>query len=160
MTDIKITRYRAGQEKQISQFIKKVYDEFVADDYSNEGNRHFYKWILAENIAERQQRQRSIVLAMNGGLIVGMIESRDNNHISLLFVDKDYQKQGIAGKLFREVMKNCLKQNPDLDTFYVHASHYSIPVYEKLGFKATDGMQEQFGIKYLPMEMKIKNKSE
>jgi predicted GNAT family N-acyltransferase len=153
---IKIKKYRDGQEIMIHQLIKKVYDEFVSMDYSKEGNRFFYDWIEPDKIAERQKNQRNILTAMMDSKIVGMIEIRDNNTISLLFVDKVYQGQGIAKKLFQESLKNCIQKDANLDKFYVHASPFSIPVYKKLGFVETDNMQEENGIKYLPMEMKIK----
>ncbi|MCX6233900.1 MAG: GNAT family N-acetyltransferase [Bacteroidetes bacterium] len=155
MNNIKIKRYRDGQEIMIQQLIKKVYDEFVSMDYSKEGNRFFYDWIKPHKIAERQKNQRTILTAMMDSKIVGMIEIRDNNTISLLFIDKAYQGQGIAKKLFQESLKNCIQKDSNLDKFYVHASPFSIPVYKKLGFIETDNMQEENGIKYLPMEMKI-----
>ena len=85
-----------------------------------------------------------------------MIELRDNRNISLLFVDKNHQGKGIAKALFKESLKKCVPAGSLPDKFYVHASPYSIPVYKKLGFTETDVMQEQFGIKYLPMEMILK----
>jgi hypothetical protein len=51
MNTVKIERYQSGQEIMIYQLIKKVYDEFVSVDYSNEGNRFFYEWIKPSNIA-------------------------------------------------------------------------------------------------------------
>jgi len=83
---------------------------------------------------------------------VGMIEIRDYNHISLLFVDKEFQGEGIARELFTEALKICKLKDKSIVKIYVHASPFSIPVYQKLGFQKTGDMQEQFGIKYLPME--------
>jgi len=152
---VKIENFRTGQETEISNLIRNVYDEFVAPDYSVEGNKFFYDWIAADKIAERQKSGRNMLLAMIDSKIAGVIETRDNNHISLLFVDKAFHGQGIAKKLFHEVLINCKKNNPGLNKFYVHASPFSVPVYKKLGFTVTDVMQEQNGIKYLPMEMTL-----
>jgi GNAT superfamily N-acetyltransferase len=155
MKELKISGYQPGDEMSIHQLIKKVYDEFVSIDYSDKGTRFFYDWIEPSKIAERQQKERNILIAEVEDRMIGVIEIRDNNHISLLFVDKEYQGQGIAKKLFRESLKNCLLKDPTLDKFYVHASPFSIPIYTKLGFYETDSMQEVNGIKYLPMEMQI-----
>jgi len=155
MNETNIEEYQAGQEFMIYQLIKKVYDEFVSDDYTDEGNRFFYSWIDPYKIAKRQQNEINILVASDDSKIVGMIEIRDNDRISLLFVDKEYQGQGIARQLFQASLKKCLKKDPKLKMFYVHASPFSIPVYRKLGFIETDEMQETMGIKYLPMEMKI-----
>lgn len=85
-----------------------------------------------------------------------MIEIRENKNISLLFVNKDFHGRGIARRLYEESLKICKQRNETLEMFYVHASPFSIPIYEKLGFIATDKMQEKFGINYLPMQMRIK----
>jgi predicted GNAT family N-acyltransferase len=151
--NIKIKKYHIGQELLIQQLIRKVFDEFVATDYCEEGNRFFYDWIEPSRITARQ---KNILLAMCESKIVDMIEIRDNNWISLLFVDKEYQRQGIAKKLIQKSLRNSIQKDADLDKFYVHASPFSIPIYKKLGFIETSEMQEKNGIKYLPMEMIIK----
>jgi GNAT superfamily N-acetyltransferase len=156
MNTIRIERYQSGQEIMIHQLIKKVYDEFVSLDYSDEGNRFFYEWIKPSKIAERQCNQINLWVAFIDSKLIGMIEIRDNKYISLLFVDKEYQGQGIAKKLFDKSLKEIIRRDPKLDKFYVHASPYSIPIYKKMGFIETDNMQEENGMKYLPMEMTIK----
>ena len=155
MDTIKIENYQNGQEIEIHQLIKKVYDEFVSIDYSDEGNKFFYDWIEPSRIAERQKNQINLLVALVDSKLIGMIEIRDNKNISLLFVDKEYHGRGIAKRLFHESLKTCIQRDSTLDKFYVHASPFSIPIYIKLGFAETDEMQVQFGIKYLPMEMKI-----
>jgi GNAT superfamily N-acetyltransferase len=156
MNTIRIERYQSGQEIMIHQLIKKVYDEFVSLDYSDEGNRFFYEWIKPSKIAERQCNQINLWVAFIDSKLIGMIEIRDNKYISLLFIDKEYQGQGIAKKLFDKSLKEIIRRDPKLDKFYVHASPYSIPIYKKMGFIETDNMQEENGMKYLPMEMTIK----
>ncbi|MDD3741081.1 MAG: GNAT family N-acetyltransferase [Bacteroidales bacterium] len=156
MSTIKIEKYQPGQEEMIYKLIKKVFDEFVSGDYCKEGSEFFYNWIQASKIAERQIKQTNIWLAFKDSELAGMIEIRDNKFISLLFVDKLYQGQGIAKKLFNESLKEMIKRDTNLEKFYVHASPYSIPVYRKMGFVDTDTMREENGIKYLPMEMAIK----
>lgn len=155
MNTIKIERYKKGQEIAIYQLIKKVYDEYVSIDYSDEGNSFFYDWIQPSRIVERQQHQVNLLVAFADSKLVGMIEVRDNKNISLLFVDKEYQRLGIAKRLFNESLKTCIERDSTLDAFYVHASPFSIPVYKKLGFVETNSLQENHGIKYLPMRMTI-----
>jgi predicted GNAT family N-acyltransferase len=116
----------------------------------------FYDWIQPSKIFERQKNQINLLVAFVDSRLVGMIEIRENKNISLLFVDKDYQGQGIAKRLFHESLMICIQRDSTLDKFYVHASPFSIPIYKKLGFVETDSLQENHGIKYLPMEMTIK----
>jgi len=155
MSTIRIEKYCYGQEEMVYKLIKKVYDEYVSIDYGDEGNAFFYDWIQPSKIYERQLKRINIWLAFKDSDLVGMIEIRDNKFISLLFVDKLYQGQGVAKRLFKESLKEIMQKEPDLHKFYVHASPYSISIYRKMGFIKTDTMREENGIKYLPMEMTI-----
>lgn len=154
---IEIFEFKKGDGFDINELIKKVYDEFVSIDYTEEGNKFFYNFIQAENFVDRYEKSNNIILiAKQAGKTIGIIEIRSNNQISLLFVDKLYHGQGIARKLFDDALKRCKLRNKNIDKFYVHASPFSIPVYERLGFYKTDEMKEDFGLKYLPMEMDLK----
>lgn len=152
-TNIVIQPYQTGDETEIYRLIRRVYDEFVAVDYTDEGNKFFYNWIDPVRIAERQRNNRSILVARQDSELAGMIEIRDNNTISLLFVDKDFQQKGIAKRLFRQALSQCRQKDPDLAVFFVHASPYSVNVYRRLGFVETGGMLEENGIKYYPMKL-------
>jgi GNAT superfamily N-acetyltransferase len=155
MNKVNIEKFQIGQEESIYKLIKKVYDEFVSIDYSEEGNQFFYDWINPAKISERQKNQVNILVAVVENQIVGMIEIRENIYISLLFVDKAFHGKGIAKKLYHEALQMVFQRDPTITKFYVHASPFSIPIYQKLGFKETDTMQENNGIKYLPMEMGV-----
>ena len=81
--------------------------------------------------------------------IVGMV-SINTNHIHLLFVDPDYQRQGIARALLEKVMsitKDDITVNSSL-----HAYHF----YRAMNFRSTNIMQEKDGITFIPM-VKRKN---
>ena len=114
-----ISNFEIGQENEIHHLVKAVFDEFVAPDYSSEGNDFFYDWITPENILKRQQDERKILVALVDSKIVGIIELRNLNHISLLFVDKLYHRKGIASSLFKEAVFKILNSNPLIENVYV-----------------------------------------
>lgn len=153
--DLTFTPYTPGTEFPVYQLIRQVYDEFVAPDYVDAGNQFFYDWIRPEHIAERQANQQNLWIAWAEDNVVGMIEMRQNDHISLLFVDKNWQGKGIARELFRLALTQSLQREPRMKKIFVHASPFSIPVYEKLGFVANSALKEEHEIKYLPMEMEV-----
>jgi GNAT superfamily N-acetyltransferase len=153
---LKISEYIPGDEVKISQLVKEVYDEFVAPDYNDEGNKFFCDFIEPENFRIRfQEKHNIILLAEYSDQLAGVIEMRDNSYVSLLFVNKTFQGKGIAKALFKEAVCRCVARDHTLKKIFVHASPFSIGIYEKLGFTKTDEMQEENGIKYLPMEIML-----
>jgi GNAT superfamily N-acetyltransferase len=150
---IRIEIFNAGEEQLIEQMIREVYDEFVAPDYSEEGNIHFYEFIKPENILERVNKGNIIFTAKNGKKIIGMIELKDYNHICLLFVDRQFQGLGIARDLFNKIL--ALVKKKDFRIIDVHSSLFAVPVYQRLGFIITDKIQEIDGIIFVPMKYEL-----
>jgi ribosomal protein S18 acetylase RimI-like enzyme len=87
--------------------------------------------------------------------IVGMIATKQSNHISLLFVDKEYHRQGIARSLYRKLIDYYAK-NDDCSEISVNSSLYAVKAYERLGFVATDTEQQKNGIRFVPMKHKLR----
>ena len=136
---------------QTSQLIKTHFDEFVAPEFSDEGKKEFQNYIAPENILARQQNNHFIFVAKLHEKLVGMIEIRNNNHLSLLFVDKEYQHQGISRALFEKAKEKILYESPKTKEISVNSSIYALKAYERLGFEAT-GEQTNFnGFTFVPM---------
>ena len=153
MNPITIQSYSVGDENKIHDLIKTVYDEFVAPDYTLNGNAFFYTYIQPSNFVQRFTITKNIIVtAIADSQIVGMIEIRGTNMVSLLFVQKEFHKQGVARALLKEALSQIRLRKPDLSELHVHASPYSISVYENLGFVGVGDLQEDNGIKYLAMK--------
>ena len=151
---IKIEKYNPGEEQSIEKLIRIVYDEFVAPDYSEEGNNHFYDFIKPESIVERVNNGNIIFTAKDGKRMRGMIELKNYNHICLLFVDRRYHGLGIARDLFNKIVE-LVRDNTHVKLIDVHSSPFAVPVYERLGFRVISEMQEMDGIKFVTMEYDI-----
>jgi GNAT superfamily N-acetyltransferase len=82
--------------------------------------------------------------------IIGSIASKPSNHISLLFVDKQYHRQGIARALYQKMI-----EKNDCPEISVNSTLYAVEVYKRLGFVATDTEQQKNGIRYVPMKHNI-----
>ena len=151
--------YREIKQEELPEtlnLVRKVFDEFEAPYYSEEGVTSFYKFIDINNMSE-QYSNGSLYFygCFVNDIIVGMIAVKDFVHISLLFVDKQYHKQGIARSLFDNVIKVCKKKNPSLKTITVNSSPYAVKVYHKFGFSDISSEQVVDGIRFVPMELKI-----
>ena len=120
-----------------------VFLKFEAPDYSNEGIEEFRKSINDPNFINKLE----IYGAFLNDKLLGIIATRNKNHIALYFVDEKYQGQGIGRSLYDMVSR----LNPD-DYFTVNASFYAKKIYEHMGFECTEELQEVNGIKFYPMK--------
>ena len=143
--------------EQYSIIIGNVFNEFVGKDYSNDGNKTFLEYIEPRRIMEGFNNGiNQYFVAKNNNEIIGILETKNYNHISLFFVKKEFHGQGIGKTLFGNFVK-IIKQNcnNEIKTITVNSSFFAEKIYAKLGFVKTDEMQEKNGIKYIPMEYQI-----
>ena len=87
--------------------------------------------------------------------LVGVIAMREGFHVSLLFVEKKRQRQGIGKKLIRRGVAYCLEKNPQLKAITVSASPKGKRAYEAMGFRALTPEQEKQGMRFTPMRLEL-----
>ena len=133
------------------ELVKRVFDEFEAPFYSQEGIENFYKFIDFDNMKKVLKENYKMYVAKKENKIIGMIAFRDNSHIALLFIDKKYHKNGIARKLFEKAKEYCIENNKNLEKITVNSSPYAVGFYEKVGFIKTSEEQVVDGIRFTPM---------
>lgn len=92
--------------------------------------------------------------AFNRGRVVGMIQERGGSHISMLFVDGAYHRQGIATALVDRMASTLAAKGARKIT--VNASPYGIPFYRHYGFHETAPEQCRDSFIFTPMEYEIK----
>ncbi len=148
-------RFQDLQENEIKaaiEFIQSVFDEFIAPDYSPEGVISFMNYIQPSMMKRRLRIGEAFAItAFDNDQPVGIIEMRNGNHLSLLFVRKEYQGRGIGRRLFENALERCRMANPALGTITVKSSPYAVPIYEKLGFRRTGPEEIKDGIRFTPM---------
>ncbi|EOL45166.1 GNAT family N-acetyltransferase [Enterococcus caccae] len=142
-----------GELKEALTLVQDVFHEFEAPDYSNEGIEHFKQYISFDTIKQQIVAQDLIVWAYfaNGTKITGMIALRLPNHISLLFVDKRFHKQGIARQLLETAFTYCQTVH-NATQVTLNSSPYALDVYKHLGFVPTDNQHVIDGIIFTPMK--------
>lgn len=151
-------RYEEMKEEELKEtleLVKRVFDEFEAPDYTDEGVTNFYKFIAYESILAHIKNNFKIFVAKEEDKIIGMICIRDFYHIAMLFVDKKYHKNGIGTELMIIAKKYCQENNQDISKITVNSSPYAIEFYHKIGFKDTGKEQTVDGIRFLSMQLSI-----
>ena len=142
-TTPKIKKLSQTELENSLPFVWKVFLEFEAVNYPEEGKAAFYSAIHSKDYL----RMLTAYGAFDNDTIIGVIATRnEGSHIALFFVDGEYQRQGIGRKLFEK----CLEDNNN-PLITVHSSEYAADVYKKLGFSQTEEIREDSGIRYIPM---------
>jgi hypothetical protein len=147
--DIRYRFMRQGEEDNVCSLVEKVFLEFVAPDYDQEGVDEFFKFANPAALAGRAGTEQVVMVAERGSDFVGIIEIIRSNHIALFFVSS--RGKGVAGELFNGAIKECRKRQPDLKRVTVNSSLFAEPIYAEMGFKKTGDVQKKNGIIFIPM---------
>ena len=131
----------------------KTFLEFEADDYTLEGIRSFEDFIT-DNTLYRMfiMGAYPMFVAADGKRLAGMITARSNAHISLMFVGREYHRQGIGRALIRKLCE-YLRGESGVRRVTVNAAPFSTGFYHKVGFVDLQPEQTSSGIRYTPMEL-------
>ena len=151
-------RYRAmrpGEAAAVSALILASFDEFIGPDYDGEGVAEFRRFAAPAAIAERAAGDHLVRVATVDGALAGMIEIRDHNHVALLFVDKAYQRRGLARGLLDSALADARAAAPGVERVTVNSSRYGVAAYERLGFRQTGPERSVNGIVFIPMAMRF-----
>jgi len=139
--------------KQALNLVNEVFSEFVAVDYSEQGNKTFEDYLKTkydETSSDIETGHKKLWGYYQNDEIIGVIATRDVSHIALMFVDKRHHRKGIARQLLDTILAE-IKDSADIKQMTVNSSPYAVKVYERLGFAKTDEQQEKNGIIYIPM---------
>ena len=130
----------------------KTFLRFEADVYTPEGVRNFQNFITDSTLYRMfVMGTYQLFVALDGNQIVGMITLRDSTHISLLFVDAAYHRQGIGRALIKHLTDYLLTE-AGANRVTVNSSPYGLGFYHKMGFRDVRPEESRDGIIYTPME--------
>ena len=99
-----------------------------------------------------------VLVADMGDKIVGVISIKSidtGKHISLLFVDEECHRRGIARKLLEKALEICRCCIPTINQITVGSSPYAVSIYKRLGFQQLGQEQVENGIRFTPMVLKL-----
>ena len=135
----------------VSRLILDSFAEFIEAEYSDEGRAEFIRHVQPEALVDRSRSDHFLLLAIAGGKPAGVIDLRDNDHVSLLFVDSGFQRHGIARELLVRALSVARPAKPGLDRVTVNSSRFGVPIYKRLGFRQTGPERTVNGIVFIPM---------
>ena len=140
---MKIEKLTRDQIKDAFPLVWDVFCKYEAINYPENGKQAFWNAIHTSDYLNALSEYGAFI----DGKLVGIIALRnEGSHIALFFVYGQYHRQGIGRKLFEA----CLSDNAN-SRITVHSSEYAKEIYIKLGFIQKNEMQEEGGIRYIPM---------
>ena len=145
----KIEKAKIDDMEEISDLVKRIYLKYNSKIDTEEGIKNILIFVSAENMRLRFYIEGALMLVARdeNNDIVGMIELKNFEHISLFFVDDKYFKCNIGKKLFEET-KNIF----GCEKYSVNSSDYALEFYKKLGFiQITDSIKIEKGVHFYPM---------
>lgn len=138
--------------ESIIQLAWLTFMRFDAGDYSREGIKSFRDFLTDSTLFRLfKEGKYQVFVALEQKKIIGIISLRNEIHISLLFVDKAYHRQGVGRNLISYLCNYMLTEMNQWKVT-VHAAPYAVDFYHKLGFYDTGPVTYQNGIIYTPME--------
>jgi GNAT superfamily N-acetyltransferase len=147
-----IRSLNADDITQALDLVGRVFSEFIAPGYSEEGIAEFNKFIEPSYIIDNMlSGEFKLWGAYENDRITGVIAIKPPLHITLLFVDKRCHRLGIARKLFETVI-NYEMITHEHDRVTVFSSPYAVEIYRRMGFTPTDTEQTVNGLRFTPME--------
>lgn len=131
----------------------RTFLKFEADTYTSEGIENFHNFVTDQTLKKMFfSGTYKLYVATEADKIIGMISLREVTHISLLFVDEKYHKQGIARELIRLLREEVYKTHGPV-YITVNAAPYAYGFYHKVGFIDKGIEKTKDGITYTPMEL-------
>lgn len=138
--------------EEVMALVWKTFLVFEAPDYLPEGIQSFENFITDSTLKRMfEMGVYRMLVAVYEEQLIGTITLRDRTHISLLFVEEKYHRQGV-GKALIECLCGHLRKEKGERRITVNASPYGLGFYHKVGFCDTGSESCTDGIRYTPME--------
>ena len=145
--------FRAGlpaDAEAIAGLIASFQSE-LTDDPSGAGAEGYLASVSVDAEREYLASERyQYLLAYSDSQLAGLIAIRDGSHLFHLFVERSYQRRGIARRLWEQALEKLCAPGSD-GGLTVNSSLSAVPVYQAFGFVPTGSTQSMHGISFLPM---------
>jgi GNAT superfamily N-acetyltransferase len=141
---------RIDDAPAISELVSRLTRQYILPEQPDGAAEKLLSWMTATGTAERIAAGRRHHVAESGGVLAGVVATRDDTHLYLLFVDTPYQRRGIAQALWQVALAACVEASQP-SRITVNASAFAAPVYLRLGFATTGPEELRDGVITTPM---------
>lgn len=121
---------------EIQRMFVETISAICKDDYSKE---QINVWTSSVENTQRwadKLTSQYFLIAELDNKIVGFASLENNSYLDFLYVHKDYQRQGIADRLYSEIEREAIKKKATI--IHSDVSKTARPFFEKKGFVTTE----------------------
>jgi GNAT superfamily N-acetyltransferase len=118
----------------VSKLVHRTFAEFVAPEWELSACETFGTETSPDKFCNILSEATFASVAAVEQQIVGIIVLPKPNLLSLLFVHRDWHKQGVARALWQAARTHLETHNPDVKTVELNSTPYALPAYRSLGF--------------------------
>jgi len=149
---------RLAFDTDIPSALDLAWRMFVKYDSLDYGAEHTER--MREAIEDRLKNisiynQRLLVVALADGKVVGMLETYGTERISLLFVDSEYQRKGIATAMMSKVASELKMRG--YDKIVLNSSPHGLSFYKHFGFTVVEEEKNPETPWKTPMQYVLRN---
>lgn len=146
---MEIRRLVQSELQEALNLVWRVFLEYEAPDYSKQGIESFRQFIGFQTIqALEESGELKFWGAYEVERLVGVIAVKLGTHVSMLFVDPDFHRRGVATRLYENAFDGYRGE------ITVNSSPYAVAFYARLGFEIKKEEQVIDGIRFTPMSRK------
>jgi GNAT superfamily N-acetyltransferase len=159
---VQVRRAVVADVAAIAALIEAAFAHAIAADFDPAGRVAFRMYAAERAIRERLRVGALGLVASIGEEIVGYAEVQGagrvlagRDHLSLLFTDVAWQRQGVGRALLAAVTKRLGRLPAPPHNLTVHAAPAAVPAYLRLGFRPTGAETLRDGFRFVPMVLPL-----
>jgi GNAT superfamily N-acetyltransferase len=156
---MKILIARKEDSSVISELLISLTKKFIATEFTKAGVDNIIHSMQPDAISNYFDQGYRYHLGEINNRVIGVVGTRDNNHLYHLFVKESEQGKGYSRELWEVAKAECLAQG-NAGSFTVNSSLNAQEVYKSWGFVAIGGIRESGGVKDIPMKLVLSDRLE
>lgn len=138
---MKIRQATPADLPQITQLFYETIQTINSKDYPQDQIDDWSSWHTEYPKWREKMADQYFIVATRNRTITGFASLAPTGYLDLMFIHKDYQRQGIASLLLAELERKALQQrNPEITT---EASITAKPFFERHGFTVRQKQRKQ-----------------
>jgi len=159
MADIQKLEFRnmqPGQGAEVCALLGGLLSlEQSINGISPQGQIALERYISPEAIEQRSQMGYIHELAYVSGVLIGVIETRGADRISMLYIHPDYANKGLGSRLIARAASRCSKIDPGIKHLIAYSTDDTVDFYERVGFVRSGARKESGGIFSTPYKFPL-----